>query len=80
MRLSPRNVREVTPQKPHQHACLNTTCTRRTPLDMLIWKGKGLKKFSLRQRTTGNYGMLRVGETVFPREVHQLVFYTHSHL
>lgn len=39
--------------------------------DMLTWTGESSRGFNPTQRTTGNYGVLRAGGTVFSREEHR---------
>lgn len=48
------NVRESKPKKSHQHGYLNKTRTRKTPTEMLIWKGLSSLDFNNIQRTTNN--------------------------
>ena len=49
--VSPRNFREATPMKSHQHGCLNKDETNRH----LTWKQGRSQELNHRQRTTGNY-------------------------
>jgi hypothetical protein len=38
------------------------------PADLLTREGESSQSFNPRQRTAGNQGILRAGETVFPRD------------
>lgn len=64
MILSPRNDKEASPMTPEQYGCLSKdSISSHADMEGEISLGP-----TPRQRTAGNKGMLRAGETVFPRD------------
>lgn len=55
--------------KSHQCDCLNISWAR-TTIDTLMWTGGKHTRLQLRQKTTGNWRMLRMGEIILFREKH----------
>jgi hypothetical protein len=56
--MPPRNVREATPLKSHQHGCLNKTWAKVTRVGMLTWKGGCLLELQAE-----SYGQLEEAES-----------------
>lgn len=59
---------EATPIKSHQNGYLTT-------VDMLMWMGEAHEASSL-EKTTGNQGMLRVGDIELPGKSTQIGYLT----
>lgn len=65
--ISPGHVQEATSMKSQQHGCRDKTWTSMTATGMLTWRGEPSKGLNSRQRTAGNYRILRVREGTFPQ-------------
>ena len=59
VRLFLLEMSEATPMKSYQQDCLNI---QRTTKDKLTWMEESPRDSHSTKRTTGSYGMLRVGE------------------
>ena len=69
--MPPRNVREATPLKSHQHGCLNKTWAKVTRVgEWACWRGREDAYLNSRQRAMGNWRKLRAGELVSPGTEH----------